>query len=91
LDDDARDAAPDDRRLVAHVWPLCERHADTLKVPRGWFFVDRRAARFGSADGHVVPGTAGGTGEAGARPEGAGGDAAPRVAGPDGGRLSSIL
>ncbi|MGC8626034.1 MAG: DUF3499 family protein [Acidimicrobiales bacterium] len=29
----------------AHEWPLCKHHADTLKVPRGWFCIDRRAAR----------------------------------------------
>ncbi|HUC14935.1 MAG TPA: DUF3499 family protein [Acidimicrobiales bacterium] len=27
-------------------WPLCERHADNLRVPRGWFCVDRRGAHF---------------------------------------------
>ena len=26
----------------ASQWPLCERHADGLKVPRGWSSVDRR-------------------------------------------------
>jgi Protein of unknown function (DUF3499) len=25
-------------------WPLCERHADNLRVPRGWQCVDRRAS-----------------------------------------------
>lgn len=25
-------------------WPLCERHATSLRVPRGWSRVDRRAA-----------------------------------------------
>jgi hypothetical protein len=25
-------------------WPLCERHADALQVPRGWSCVDRRAS-----------------------------------------------
>lgn len=25
-------------------WPLCERHADSLRVPMGWSRVDRRAA-----------------------------------------------
>jgi hypothetical protein len=25
-------------------WPLCERHADSLRVPVGWSRVDRRAA-----------------------------------------------
>jgi hypothetical protein len=25
-------------------WPLCERHADNLQVPRGWSRVDRRAS-----------------------------------------------
>jgi len=25
-------------------WPLCERHADSLRVPKGWSRVDRRAA-----------------------------------------------
>jgi hypothetical protein len=29
----------------SHLWPLCERHADNLRVPRGWFSVDRRASR----------------------------------------------
>lgn len=29
----------------AHQWPLCKHHADSLKVPRGWFCIDRRAAR----------------------------------------------
>jgi len=37
--------------MAAHVWPLCERHADNLRVPRGWFCVDRRASRFGPAEG----------------------------------------
>ena len=53
LDDDAGGAGPEDRRMAAHVWPLCERHADNLKVPRGWFCVDRRASRFGPAEGDV--------------------------------------
>jgi hypothetical protein len=26
-------------------WPLCKRHADSLRVPRGWFSIDRRATR----------------------------------------------
>lgn len=30
-----------------HHWALCERHADTLRVPRGWFCVDRRLIRGG--------------------------------------------
>jgi hypothetical protein len=41
----------------AQHWPLCERHADALKVPRGWFCVDRRAGRV-SSDGRPG-GTAG--------------------------------
>jgi hypothetical protein len=102
LDDDAGDAAPEDRRLTAHVWPLCERHANNLKVPRGWFCVDRRAARFGPAEGDVPPVTATGAdvAAAGAGP-GAGrgkpggsrdNDARPGVPGATGGgRLSSIL
>ena len=62
LDDDASDAGPQDRRMAAHVWPLCERHADNLRVPRGWFCVDRRASRFGPAEGDppaAVPSVAG--------------------------------
>jgi hypothetical protein len=41
--------------MAAHVWPLCERHADNLRVPRGWFCVDRRASRFGPPEGEVGP------------------------------------
>jgi hypothetical protein len=92
LDDEASDAGPTDRRLPAHVWPLCERHADTLKVPRGWFCVDRRAARFGPADSDAVAGPDQGEGgaEAGTKPAvaGRGPQGAP---GPGSGRLSSIL
>ena len=32
--------APSDR---SSHWPLCERHADTLSVPKGWSRVDRRS------------------------------------------------
>jgi hypothetical protein len=98
LDDDATDAGPEDRRLSAHVWPLCERHADTLKVPRGWFCVDRRASRFGLGDGDVppVPATGAEGTAAGAGPAKPGGtrdnDAGPQAPGAKGGgRLSSIL
>jgi hypothetical protein len=47
LDDQA-----DDGTGKVGRWPLCERHADNLRVPRGWFCVDRRGARF--AAGPVV-------------------------------------
>ena len=105
LDDEAGDAGPQDRRTAAHVWPLCERHADTLKVPRGWFCVDRRASRLGPggideaaprepgpAPTGPVPAKAGAT--SAAKPGGAA--QAPRRGqaggGGDGeGRLSSIL
>ncbi len=95
LDDEASDAGPTDRSLLAHVWPLCERHADTLTVPRGWFCVDRRASRFGPGDGDVVPAADGGEGDAGPKSGPKSGTAGP---GPDGapganggGRVSSIL
>jgi hypothetical protein len=105
LDDDAGGAGPEDRRLAAHVWPLCERHADNLKVPRGWFCVDRRASRFGPSEGDALaaagPGATGsapGTTAGGRRPGPAkqGGtrdnDARPEAPGANGtGRLSSIL
>jgi hypothetical protein len=41
----------------AHRWPLCERHADTLRVPRGWFCIDRRVVPPGAAAG-AEPGAA---------------------------------
>jgi hypothetical protein len=99
LDDEAGDASPQDRRLAAHVWPLCERHADTLKVPRGWFCVDRRAARFGPADADPAPAPGPGAGpEAAATTPGGDGAKADGGRGPSGapgpgagGRLSSIL
>ncbi|HET9060404.1 MAG TPA: DUF3499 family protein [Acidimicrobiales bacterium] len=31
----------------SHRWALCERHANALRVPRGWFCVDRRLLRGG--------------------------------------------
>jgi Protein of unknown function (DUF3499) len=37
--------APSDR---SSHWPLCERHADTLSVPKGWSRVDRRSPSRGS-------------------------------------------
>lgn len=50
-DYEARCAWLDDQPLSAddnsHRWPLCERHADNLRVPRGWFCVDQRATRGG--------------------------------------------
>ena len=52
LDDEAEDADAAERSRPAHAWPLCERHADNLKVPRGWFCVDRRASRFGPQEDH---------------------------------------
>ena len=39
------DDQPDDEKGNVSRWPLCERHADTLRVPRGWFCVDRRGSR----------------------------------------------
>jgi hypothetical protein len=42
----------------SHRWPLCERHADNLRVPRGWFCVDRRAARGEVEDPDEGPQTA---------------------------------
>ncbi|MGD0811291.1 MAG: DUF3499 family protein, partial [Acidimicrobiales bacterium] len=36
------DDQPDDGTGKVGRWPLCERHADNLRVPRGWFCVDRR-------------------------------------------------
>lgn len=46
LDDPA-----DEEIWQASYWPLCEYHADSLKVPRGWFSVDRRAERPGEDAG----------------------------------------
>ncbi len=40
------DDQPDDGTGEVGRWPLCERHADNLTVPRGWFCVDRRGAHF---------------------------------------------
>ncbi len=37
--------APSDR---SSHWPLCERHADTLSVPKGWSHVDRRSPHGGT-------------------------------------------
>jgi hypothetical protein len=37
IDDPAENAADRSSR-----WALCARHADTLRVPRGWSRVDRR-------------------------------------------------
>ena len=97
LDDEASEAGPGDRSLPSHVWPLCERHADTLRVPRGWFCVDRRAARLGPTDGGApgatAPGDAGaeaGVAGAGANSGGAG-QGPHHTPGPNGGRVSSIL
>lgn len=65
----------------SHRWPLCERHADNLRVPRGWFCVDRRSSRGGQRpDGQEAmllpgsgPGVVGPT--AGAEAAGTGGGA----------------
>ena len=50
-DYEARCAWLDDQPLPpednSHRWPLCERHADNLRVPRGWFCVDQRTTRGG--------------------------------------------
>jgi hypothetical protein len=69
--------------MAAHVWPLCERHADNLRVPRGWFCVDRRASRFGPADGGslAAAGTAAAS-TAAASTAAAGTEAAGTAAGP---------
>jgi len=79
-DYDARCAWLDDeasRNLdPAQHWPLCQRHADTLRVPRGWFCVDRRAARTVAHDGS--------DGEGATTPAGPG-------AAPASGQLSAIL
>jgi hypothetical protein len=47
--DDHVEGAPD----RSSRWPLCERHADTLQVPKGWSRVDRRSSALGAerADG----------------------------------------
>ena len=55
LDDQA-----DDGTGKVGRWPLCERHADNLRVPRGWFCVDRRGAEF--ATGPVDRDSSGGQG-----------------------------
>jgi len=51
-DYDARCAWLDDRagEEMAHAsrWPLCERHADNLHVPRGWSRIDRRTSGLGA-------------------------------------------
>jgi len=60
---------------LSHHWPLCERHADTLRVPRGWFCVDRRTGR-APAESQEADAEAG--------PEGTGQT-------PAGGQLSAIL
>jgi len=39
------DDEPVDEPERSTRWPLCERHADALRVPRGWFSVDRRSRR----------------------------------------------
>jgi hypothetical protein len=61
---DYQPKAPSDR---SSHWPLCERHADALSVPKGWSRVDRRAGarrngtrRTGTgASGTVASGTVG--------------------------------
>jgi hypothetical protein len=56
---DYQPKAPSDR---SSHWPLCERHADGLSVPKGWSRVDRRAGarRNGSRRiGTVASGTVG--------------------------------
>ncbi|HTV12835.1 MAG TPA: DUF3499 family protein [Acidimicrobiales bacterium] len=45
------DDAPAPSGTVSHQWPLCARHADNLRVPRGWFCVDRRAKRSSAREG----------------------------------------
>lgn len=50
------DDLPADELDSASRWPLCDQHADSLKVPRGWFSVDRR----GDCGGPAPPGEAGG-------------------------------
>jgi hypothetical protein len=55
LDDQA-----DDGTGKVGRWPLCERHADNLRVPRGWFCVDRRVAPFST--GSVELDSSGGQG-----------------------------
>jgi hypothetical protein len=72
LDDQA-----DDGTGKVGRWPLCERHADNLRVPRGWFCVDRRGAPFVTAA--VGLDTSGG--------QGGRDGAVPGEGGPDGGSL----
>ncbi|HYA44254.1 MAG TPA: DUF3499 family protein, partial [Acidimicrobiales bacterium] len=38
------DDEPGEMSQWGYQWPLCRRHADRLRVPRGWFCIDRRAA-----------------------------------------------
>ncbi len=67
------DDQPDDGTGKIGKWPLCERHADNLRVPRGWFCVDRRGSQLATATvALVTPGaraTDGGGPEKGASVE----------------------
>ena len=77
------DEEPLDEQDQAHRWPLCRLHAATLKVPRGWFSVDRRPHNGGLADvdgSLAVGGTGGRPGQEEAIDEGP--EAAGRTAGP---------
>jgi Protein of unknown function (DUF3499) len=88
LDDQA-----DDGTGKVGRWPLCERHANNLRVPRGWFCVDRRGGQFATGsvdlDGPGAQGTLDGAASAGGghvdRPDGEAGD----VEQPGRGRRSS--
>jgi hypothetical protein len=80
-DYDARCAWLDDDPVatneLSHRWPLCERHADNLRVPRGWFCVDRRARGGGDVDDVaplVPPGDADGIGDGAPEADGPSGD-----------------
>lgn len=50
------DDEPEPASGVLYRWPLCADHADTLRVPRGWFSVDRRAPRAPGAGGEEPAG-----------------------------------
>ncbi len=70
------DDQPDDGTGKIGRWPLCERHANTLRVPRGWFCVDRRGPDVASdavdLDGSLGRGGPNGGGRRGASPDRAG-------------------
>ena len=63
------DDQPDGGAGKVGKWPLCERHADNLRVPRGWFCVDRRGGNF-VPDAVDLDSSGGQVGQHGAGPEG---------------------